>query len=187
MLVFLTIAGIGFLVLVISLLVGELAEHGGDIVHDFGDHGDLGGHDVEHGHGGPSIFSLRILAAFTTGFGGFGAIARYYEFSYVVSSLAGIVMGVLVAAVVYLVVRFLYTQQASSDVTLASLVGKDATVEVFIPAGSVGKIVLTAKGATVALTARSADGRGIPYGANVTIKEVVGDSAVVQLKEEVRA
>jgi len=179
MLVFLTIGGVGFIVLLLSFLVGELAEHGGDLVHELGDH-DVGDHDVEHGHGGPSIFSMRIIAAFATGFGGFGAIARYYEISYMLSSLIGLASGLAVGAIVYFIVKFLFTQQASSAVEVGTLVGREATVDVIIPAGSMGKIQLTAKGGTVSLMAKSGNGEAIQHGAIVTIKSVVGDIVIVE-------
>lgn len=184
MVVFCTIGVGGFILLVISLLIGELAEHGGDIVHQFGDH-DMG-HGVEHGHGGPSFFSFRIIAALVTGFGGAGAIARYHELSYVLSSLIGIVSGFALAFVVYSIVKFLYTQQATSGHALTELVGKTAKVSVGIPEGAAGEITLTYKGATVSQPARSEDGKAVKNGEIVTIKSVVGDTVVISRGGEAR-
>lgn len=181
MIVFCTIGVIGFVVLLISLLIGELAEHGGDIVHEFGDH-DVG-HEVEHGHGGPSFFSMRIIAALATGFGGAGAIARYYELSYPLASIIGIASGFAIAFVVYSIVKVLYKQQATSGHALTELVGKTAKVSVGIPESAAGEITLTHKGATVCEPARSEDGKAVSNGAIVTIKAVVGDTVVVSNRE----
>jgi len=61
--VFLSIGGLGFLFLLISLMFGELFAH---FDHSF---------DHSHDQGGPSILSSRVLGVFVTAFGGFGAVA----------------------------------------------------------------------------------------------------------------
>ena len=60
MLIYAAIAAFGLLFLLVMLVAGDI----------FGDHDvshDLGGGD----HGGPSIFSVRIMASFLTAFGVF--------------------------------------------------------------------------------------------------------------------
>ena len=73
------------------LLVGEL--FGGD--HDVGGH-DIGAGHADHG-GGPSIFSVRIMAAFLTAFGVGGVVGRYYELSHPAASGIGVVAGIVMA------------------------------------------------------------------------------------------
>ena len=52
--VFLGIASIGFLVLIVSFLSGELFGHGDIVGHDADFHGDVDNHiDVHHGYKGP--------------------------------------------------------------------------------------------------------------------------------------
>jgi hypothetical protein len=181
MTVFICIMIIGFVVLGASLLFGEIFEHGGDIAHDLAVDHDIGGDggDVEHSQGGPSFLSLRMLASFATGFGGGGAIGRYLDFGYVMSSLFGLSLAVAVAAIVYFIVAFLYKQQATSGVSVMECLNKTAIVCVGIPAGGMGQVTLTLKGATLTKMAKSEDGNPRENGATVQIKQIVGDYVIV--------
>src|SRR5262245_25935936 len=133
------------------LFVGEL--FGGD--HDVSAHDISMGHgDVDHG-GGPSIFSARIMASFLTAFGVGGVVARYYNLPHPAASGVGVVAGVVLSGIVYQFARFLYSQQASSDVRMSDLVGRSAEVSVAIPEAGVGQIVLSFGGARSEHLARS--------------------------------
>lgn len=181
--VFLTICLVGFTVLMVSFVLGEIAEHGGEVIHDLAadqpiiDHGG----EVDHAGGGPSILSIRILSGFVTGFGGAGAIGVYYGLPYGWSSLMGIGVGFVMAAIIYAIASFLYKQQASSGISVNELVGKMATVTISIPKDGAGEVTLTAKGATVTQLARAENNAAIPNGATVTIKKVVGNQVIVGL------
>jgi membrane protein implicated in regulation of membrane protease activity len=172
MLIYAGIAAFGLLLLLILLFVGEI--FGGD--HDFGHDGDMGGHDVS---GGPSIFSIRIMAAFLTAFGAGGVIARYYDLSHVAASGIGIVCGVVMAGIVYQFARVLYSQQASSHLRLDHLIGASAEVSVSIPDGGVGQITISAAGERSQHIARTADGQAVARGASVTVTALGGDSVIV--------
>ncbi len=125
MLIFAAIGAFGLLFLLVMLFFG-----GGHDLHI----GDMdGGHDVSHaadGEGGPSIFSSRIIASFISAFGFGGTIGRYLEFGYPASSAFGIVSGVVLASVVFKFAEILYSQQASSEVKMTSLVGMTAEVAI---------------------------------------------------------
>jgi membrane protein implicated in regulation of membrane protease activity len=163
--VFLAIAAVGFLFLLISLLFGEMFEHGFD-------------HDL--GHGGPGFLSTRVLSVFVTAFGGFGAIATYYDLGILPSSGVGLVSGVLFALPIYFLARFLYGQQASTDVHESDLVGIQARVIVGIPAGGVGQVRCRIGEQLVDKIARSADGSAIPENTAVKIETVLGETVVVR-------
>jgi membrane protein implicated in regulation of membrane protease activity len=175
MLIFAAIGAFGLLFLLIMLFFG-------------GDHdlhmGDMdGGHDVSHaadGEGGPSIFSSRIIASFVAAFGFGGTIGRYLEFGYPVSSSFGIVSGVVLASIVFKFAEILYSQQASSEVRMTSLVGMTAEVAIAIPAGHLGQVSLSAAGERSMHIARSLDGKAIPQGTSVVIRELRGDYVVVE-------
>jgi membrane protein implicated in regulation of membrane protease activity len=173
MLIYAGIAGFGFLFLVVMLFVGEL----------FGADHDVGGHDVhlEHGGdaGGPSIFSARIMAAFITAFGVGGVVARYYGLSHPAASGVGIVAGIVLAGVVYQFAKLLYSQQASSEVRMPALVGRNAEVSVAIPQGGLGQVMVSFGGERTEHLARSEDGRALARGARVVIRGLGGDSVVV--------
>jgi len=174
MLLYAAVAAIGLLFLLAMLFVGEL--FGGD--HD--GHIEVHGHDVgDHGHG-PSIFSARIMATFLTAFGAGGAIARYFDLSHLVSSGIGIVTGVAMASLVYQFAKILYSQQASSEVRMNSLVGRTAEVTVGIPEGGVGQITITIAGERSSHIARPSDGKPIGMGSEVVITALRGDSVIVK-------
>jgi membrane protein implicated in regulation of membrane protease activity len=171
-LVYTAVGAIGLLFLLTMLFVGDL--FGGD--HDF-DHGF--DHDGDVG-GGPSFFSARIIAAFMTAFGVGGVVARYYELSHPASSGVGVAAGFVMAGLVYQFARFLYSQQASSEVRMAGLVGRHGEVTVGIPAGGVGEITVTVGGERTTHIARSADGAAISIGTEVIVGSVLGPSVVVR-------
>lgn len=175
MLIYGAIAAFGFLFLLIMLLVGEV--FGGD--HEVGGHEMAVDHgDADHG-GGPSVFSVRIMAAFLTAFGVGGVVARYYSLSHPASSGVGVAAGMVFAGVVYQFAKFLYSQQASSEVRMTSLVGRAAEVSVAIPQGGVGQIALSFGGERSEHIARATDGRALPRGTAVVITDLRGDSVLV--------
>jgi membrane protein implicated in regulation of membrane protease activity len=175
MLIFAAIGAFGLLFLLVMLFFG-------------GDHdlhvGDMdGGHDVSHaadGEGGPSIFSSRIMASFVAAFGFGGTIGRYLELGYPASSAIGIVSGVVLASIVLKFAQILYSQQASSEVKMTTLVGMTAEVAIAIPEGHLGQISLSAAGERSMHIARSRDGKAIPQGTSVVIRELRGDYVVVE-------
>ena len=118
--VFLAIAAVGFLFLVIALLFGG--------VFDFFEHD----HDVDLG--GPGIFSTRVIAVFVTAFGGFGAIATRSGATPLMASLVGLASGLVFGGAILVFARFLFNQQASSEVRTTDLVGQNARVIIAIPA-----------------------------------------------------
>jgi membrane protein implicated in regulation of membrane protease activity len=166
--VFLAIAAIGFLFLLISLVFGEIF----DLVGAGFDH------DVDHG--GPGFFSSRIISVFITAFGGTGAIATYYGLSPLAASLAGFASGFVFAGVILAFARFLYGQQASSEVRSQDLVGRIARVTVAIPAGGVGQIRCRVGEELVDKIARGRDPEPIPENASVRVDEVLGETVIVK-------
>jgi membrane protein implicated in regulation of membrane protease activity len=176
MLIYAAIAAFGVLLLLGMLLVGEM----------FGDHDptghDVAGHDTAGGHGdagGPSIFSTRIMAAFFTAFGVGGVVARYYDLSHPASAGVGVVCGFVMSGLVYQFAKVLYSQQASSELRMSTLVGTTARVSVAIGAGSVGQIAVNAGGQSSEHIARGTDGQAIPRGTVVIVTVVTGDGVIV--------
>ena len=119
------------------------------------------------------------MASFITAFGVGGVVARYYGLSHPVASGVGVVSGTIMAGLVYQFARILYSQQASSEIRMPSLVGRTAEVSVGIPENGVGQITLTFGGERTDHIARSSDGRAIPRGIEVRITALRGDSVIV--------
>lgn len=176
MLFYAAIGTFGLLFLLLMLFVGEV--FGGD--HDF--HADIPGdaHLEAATEGGPSIFSARVMASFLTAFGAGGVVARHYGYSHPVASAIGVVAGIVLASVVYQFAHILYSQQASSEVRVASLVGQPAEVVVGIPQDGVGQVALIVHGERNTQIARSRDGRPIPLGTMVAITGLVGEGVTVE-------
>ena len=167
--VFLAIAAAGFLLLLISLIFGELFEHF-DVAVD---------HDLDHG--GPGFFSTRVLSVFITAFGGFGAIGTHYGLGTLAASGLGFVSGFFFGSLIYFFARFLYSQQSSSDVRMRDLEGLSARVIVAIPANGVGQVRCSVGEELVDKVARSGDGRAIADGTSVKIDEVLGETVIVSV------
>ena len=165
--VFLVIAVAGLLFLLISLVFGGIFEHF-DTSFD---------HDLDHG--GPSFFSPRVLSVFVTAFGGVGAISTHFGLSPLPSSVIAVASGFGMAALVLVFARFLYRQQASSDVRTTDLVGQTARVVVAIPSGGVGQVRCRLGEELVDKIARARDGGAVPENAAVRVEEVLGETVIV--------
>lgn len=174
--VFLGIASIGILFLAITLIFGDLFEHGGDF-----DHGAEIGHDLSgHEHAGPSFLNTRVISVFITTFGSFGAIGFYAGFGVPLSSLFGLAGGIGLGWVIYVFGRFLYSQEASSEITLTDLLGQTARVTVTIPHGGLGQVCCIIGESQIEKIACSHDGSEIPRSSLVRIEDIQADSIIVR-------
>lgn len=172
MLIYAAVGAVGLLFLLLMLFVGEVFGGDHDMDHALDHDGDLGG--------GPSFLSARIIAAFMTAFGVGGVVARYYDVSHPLASGAGVASGFVMAGLVYQFARILYSQQASSELRMAGLVGQRGEVTIGIPENGVGQVTVTAGGERTTHIARSVDGRAIAPGAEVVIGVLRGDSVIVE-------
>ena len=164
--VFLVIAGVGFVFLMVSLVFGE--------IFDFFDH------DIDIDHGGPGILSSRVIAVFITAFGAFGAIATNNGLGPGPASGVGLGSGVLFGGAIYAFLRFLYGQQATSEVLASDLVGQSARVVVSIPANGVGQVRCRIGEELIDKVAQSRDVLAIAENTPVTIEEVLGETVIVK-------
>ncbi len=169
--IFLGIAAVGFLFLLLSLIFGEIFEHFGEGLD----------HDLDYG--GPGIFSTRILSVFVTAFGGFGAVATYYGLGPAAASGVGFASGVLFASIIYGFARFLWSQQATTELRSADLVGQTARVVVAIPKGGLGQVRCRLGEELLDKIARSEDGEAIGENEIVRIQQVLGEAVIVRRTE----
>lgn len=167
--VFVAIAVVGFVFLLIALVFGE--------IFDFFDH------DLDLDHGGPGVLSSRVISVFITAFGAFGAIATNNGLGPGPASAVGLGSGLLFGGVIYGFLRFLYAQQASSDVVAADLVGQNARVVVAIPANGVGQVRCRIGEELIDKIAQSRDGIAIAENTPVRIEEVLGETVIVKRAE----
>lgn len=170
MLIFASIAAVGFLFLLISALFG-----GGD--HDV--HLEAA-HEVSFGDH-PSPFSLRVISLFLTAFGAAGTMAHLGGASYIVCSAVGTGAGLVVGFAGYKLISFFMGQQSSSAVESEDLVGKLAQVSVAIPAGGVGQVNVSLNEKRLYPMARAAAAGGIfEEGTQVKIVRSAGNTVYVE-------
>jgi membrane protein implicated in regulation of membrane protease activity len=175
MLIYAAIGAVGFLILLVMLVLGDIG--GGD--HEVSAHEAVIDHADSIDPAGPSVFSVRIMAAFITAFGVGGVIGRYYQLSHPAASGVGVVAGIGMAAVVYQFAKMLFSQQASSEVRVATLIGRTAEVSVAIPPAGVGQVTLVASGERLEHIARARDGLAMARGTEVIVTGLRGDSLIV--------
>lgn len=199
--VFVAIGAIGFLILLLSLLFGELFEHGTELGHDadFGHDVDIG-HDADIGHAGvgpageighaaggssdlhtPSWLSIRVAAASMVGFGASGFIAASGGLaSWLSWPVAGVGFLAVGAGTYLLILKPLARQQYNSVMSRYNYLGQEAVVTVAILAGGTGQVTFRDRdGARVNQTA-SSDLRGaVAKGATVKIVDLAPGGVVV--------
>jgi membrane-bound ClpP family serine protease len=163
MLVFLTLAAVGLLLLLASAFGGHETEFHADI-----------------DHAGFGFLSVRAFAVFFLAFGVVGAIGRNYDRSAVTSSLLGLLAGAVMVVVYLGAMKLVKSQQASSLIGDADLVGHPARVTVAIPGDGFGEVTCTAKAQTTRRMARSKAHAAIPEGEMVRIMAMQGDVALVE-------
>lgn len=169
--VFLLITMAGFIFLLASFLLGDLFEM---FSHD------PGGSTHEMG-----ILDTRVISIFATAFGGFGALGTMLSFGVIVSSLLGLVGGLVLGAVVFFFGRMLHQQQATSSISAHNLVGRVAEVIVTIHSNNVGKISCRIGGERIEKLARARDNAEIKSGTLVVIEAVADEYVIVSFDEEV--
>lgn len=187
-------------------------DHGADIGHDISiDHGVDIGHDIDVGHGidaghdaagidaghdgvqhashgddtvSPSPFNPMVIASAITAFGAVGLISMTgFGLDSLMSTIIALAFsGAIGAALFFGVVKFMYGSQSNSVFSLEDLVSFEAEVITPLPEKGLGEIAYKAKGIRSTISARSMDGTEIKRGAQVIIREIAGNVAVVQQK-----
>jgi membrane-bound ClpP family serine protease len=174
MLIFIAIAFAGFVIVSGGFFFGH------DVDHD-ADGGADAGHEIgQDATGTISIFSTRVLFTFIMGFGAGGAIARYCDASYPVSSLCGVGTGLLLAAIMYGILLLFVKQQANSIVSADSLVGSTGSVTVPIEKDNVGEVGVAVAGQYLNYTAISHGGNAIAKGRTIKVVGLSGNNLVVE-------
>ncbi len=169
---FLTLLGASALFFILASLFGGDDSGGGD-----------DGSEMSHGDDGPSFLSIRNLYLFGMGFGAAGAIATHMDVSLVWAIIIGCCFGLLMAAIGWLFFRSVAKQQASTNTSTHSLIGKTAVVSSYIPAGRMGQVSAHDEhGSRVYLDARGEQGCAYNEGDTVRIIDSIGHMVTVATK-----
>jgi membrane protein implicated in regulation of membrane protease activity len=164
MIFYLAVAGLGLVLLLLSIIFGEL--------FDFLDV------DVGDGEGGP--ISGTVIAAGMAAFGSAGALATYYGWGVLLSAGTAIAAAIAFGALSAWVLATLYHQTGGTDSSLGVLQGRLGQVTTSIPASGPGEVMVTGVDTTVHRIARSAGGQAIRVGSIVRIVDVIGSTLVVE-------
>ena len=173
MIMFASIFGFGFAILLISLFFGQDVDADVDVDVDVDVDGDVG-------HG-PSIFSVKMAALLMVGFGatGFGFRATT-DFSMFQSSLAGFVGALILSSIGYFILRMFYASQASSTISDRDIVGQKGNLIDRIEGNQNGQISCFIAGREFTFLARSTNGESIDKGAIVRITDKTGNIVSVE-------
>ncbi len=177
MLVFLALAVAGFILILGGSLLGHDHDHDVGHDHDHGDHSHDVGHDSEPT---VSIFSVKVIGTFIMGFGASGAIAYHYTKEYLVASLWGLVFGLFLGAIMYGILRLIYSQQANSLIKTDSLVGLTGTVTIPIAINAPGQVTVSVGERSESYIAMTTAGRSLPKGTKIRVVQVSGSTLQVE-------
>jgi membrane protein implicated in regulation of membrane protease activity len=175
LLVYVVTLGAGLVYLLASF---ALSQFGGD----HGDHGEeIDSDHADSGHHTVSIFSPKIIALFCVGLGVGGSLSTIYGCGITVSALVGLASGMSLGGLMLIGLRALYSQQASSNIDVASAVGRSAEVVTDIPAGGTGEVSLSVSGQYTTFFARASNHEvKISRGRIVKVSSVSGSTLIVE-------
>jgi len=160
---FTVIGGVGLLIVVATLLLGEVFD------------GLFGGLDVDTGGG---VFSAPVIGSFLAAFG-FGAalIVTSTGAGAAIGALGGLVSGMVVGGLALLLTRSLINMPTDPTVTTRGLEGTPGIVITPIPAEGYGEVTIRHHGEQRKYNAMAAE--DLPVGTPVQVTGVLSASAVI--------
>jgi hypothetical protein len=176
---------LGLVFTIVSATLGHFFGGGGHDVHgaDVG----TGGHaEAGYDHSGVpgiSFFSPTVLACFVTAFGACGLILNHIPAtrSIWISAPISAVAGLAMAGVSFTFFNWMFRQtESSSEASVASLVGREASIITPIPSNGVGEIAYVQGGSRYTAPARTENGAAVGAGKAVRITRIVGTQYYVE-------
>ncbi len=167
MIIFATVFGVGFAILLTSLVFGGDAEVDVDV-------------DTDIGFQGPSIFSLKMLSLLMVGFGavGFG-VRSTTDWTMFQASMTGIGGAVGVGLMGYFILKLFYSSQASSTIIDQHMTGAQGHVIDTITGTNYGQVTFSVRGREITFMARSNDSNTIEKRTPVKIVSKTGNIVTV--------
>lgn len=166
MMIFISIFGVGFAILLLSMIFG----HDGDV--------DVDADGLDQG---PSIFSVKMIALIMVGFGagGFGLRATT-DAGMFASSMTGVGGSVVMGLIGYFILRAFYQNQASSTIVNQDIVGSSGNLLDAITEDGRGQVSCVLRGRAITFLARSKDGQSIKRGTPVRIVAKISNTVTVE-------
>jgi membrane protein implicated in regulation of membrane protease activity len=154
--IFLAVGGIGLVILLVSLILGDVGDHSGIL-------------------GTGDYLSLAAIAGFMAAFGFVGALTVGAGGT-LVASAAGTAAGLLVGGAAGWFTRLLRRQQSAPAPGRSALIGVSGTVVSAIPSSGYGEVTLLVAGQQSKVNARSLE--PVPIGTRVTVVAVLSPTSV---------
>ena len=165
MLLYFAIMALGIILLLASLVLGEVLD-----VFDFA---------VDVGDGtGP--LSGPVLGIGLTAFGATGMLTRVYDFPSLLGAITSGVSALAFGALGWWVLALIHRQTGSSSMTISSMRGRMGEVTTRIAPDGIGEVLLTSSTSTRHVLARSKGGQEIAPGTVVRVVETYGGSVIVE-------
>lgn len=133
---------------------------------------------------GADLFTIKNIVNFFVGFGWAGVSFRPYIESDLLLVLISLLVGVCFVIIFIIIFKQLMKLESNSAVGADACVGRTADVYLRIPANrsGKGKIQLSLNGAAREFDAVTDESEPIPSGAVVTVKEIVGKSVLLVMR-----
>lgn len=133
---------------------------------------------------GADLFTIKNIVNFFVGFGWAGVSFRPYIESDLLLVLISLLVGVCFVIIFIIIFKQLMKLESNSAVGADACVGRTADVYLRIPANrsGKGKIQLSLNGAAREFDAVTDESEPIPSGAVVTVKEIVGKSLLLVMR-----
>ena len=170
--VYLAFLIIGILGLLSSLIFGDF-EHG-DLDHDFS-----GGHDLHSDTDSPKLLSMRVIFAFLLAFAIGGGSLWISHKPLGIQLVVGILAGVATAAVVFYLMKFLYSFQGVSNVDSNDFMLKDAVVTVGTTKTGLSQVEIDSQGGDRLFMAKEANGAILKKNDIVKVTDKKGTTLIV--------
>lgn len=180
---FLFYLGCGSFLFWAILTIASVVMGGVDSDADFGEEADF---DADGDDGGGNdlleLFTIRNGLSFFTGLSWFSLAAFQAGFPGIIAIPFGAVIGVLLAALNMMILRWIASLAISGNVDLRKAIGHTAKVVVLVPANSAGtgKVSIIFDDYRMELLARTEGADAIRVGRVVKVVGFLGDEAMVQ-------
>lgn len=160
---FIVIGVVGLLIVVLSLVLGEVLD---------------GVFEALEFDAGGGLFSAPVIGSFLAAFG-FGAALVMYTAGTgaAVGALGGLGSGLVIGGITVALTRFFINMPTDDAVRVTELVGQRATVVTPIPESGLGEVTLVFRGQMLKLNARA--DAPMPAGRPVVVAAVTSPSSVV--------
>jgi len=174
------LAGVGAILLALSIFGGDADS---DVDLDVGDT-DFDISDAEAGVDSPGIFSLKFLSTFALVFGLAGIVVSYQGGGVAAQLIWGGVLGMAVAGLYFLIMKFMYSMQGSSLSTAASLIGKIGTITIPTTDTGKGQVRVAAITGMTEYGCIEKDSKKLKQNDQVVVTSVVDAGTLIVEKEE---